>query len=81
MTREPINTAQSELRSIARAMGPPSDAEARAQRRQTRMPWVWFMIGLLLVAGFAGVLLLVGPSPLSTAPMKSLTFSDPVKHS
>jgi hypothetical protein len=45
------------------------------------MPWVWFMIGLLLVAGFAGVLLLVGPSPLSTAPMKSLTFSDPVKHS
>jgi uncharacterized membrane protein YhaH (DUF805 family) len=79
MSRETINTARSELRSIGRTMSPATGAEARAQRRQYWMPWVWFLVGLLVVAGLVGVLFVVGPSPLSKMPTKSVVFSAPVR--
>ena len=59
----------------------PHGEEAAAQRRQTRLPWVWMLVGLLVVAGFIGVLIVMGPSArLSMTPRESTTFSTLVRH-
>lgn len=35
---------------------PPLGEEARAQRRATSMPWVWMMVGLVVVIAFVAAL-------------------------
>lgn len=54
--------------------------EAAAQHLQTRVPWVWMVVGLLLVVGFIGTLMVAGPSRLASMPTQSAIFSAPERH-
>ena len=78
-TQQTMN-AHSELQSIGRTMGPPHGDEARAQRQQTVMPWVWMLVGLLVVLGFVAALMVIGPSKKEGTPRESTVFSTAVRH-
>jgi len=81
MSRFQETTVRSELQSIGRTMRPPVGAEAKAQRRQTRLPWVWLIVGLIVVAAFIAALVVMGPTArLSMTPKESATFSALARH-
>jgi len=80
-TEPPTTTVRSELQSIRRSMDDlPHSAEARAQRRQTRMPWIWMVVGLAIATVFAGALLTGTPPSSLATPKQSAIFSTPVPH-
>jgi len=56
-------------------MHPPRGEEAEAQRLETLMPWVWLVLGLLVVIAFVAVLFAGGPSRLAGTPRESPTYS------
>jgi len=78
MRKPPNTTVRSELQTIGRTMSPARGAEANAQRRQTRMPWIWLAVGLVVVAIFTSWMM-IGKTPASRgAPRHSAIFSTPV---
>lgn len=82
MSRFQETTVRSELQSVGRTNDDLLHGEeAAAQRWQTRMPWVWLIVGLVVVAGFIAALMVLGPQARwSTTPRESPTFSTPMRH-
>jgi hypothetical protein len=52
--------------------------EAGSQRRQTWLPWIWLPVGLVVVAMFAGLLMIGGAPRLHGVPRQSAVFNAPV---
>jgi hypothetical protein len=54
--------------------------EAGSQRRQSWLPWIWLLMGLVVVAMFVGWLLIGGALASRGVPRQSASFSAITHH-